>query len=126
MRSIERLVLRLGLAFAFLYPPINALFDPDSWFGYFPSFIQKLAPEPVLLYGFGALEVAIALWLLSGKKIFWPALAAAIILVSIVIFNVPEFQVLFRDLALAAMAIALALDSALRHHPNQTLEESKK
>lgn len=107
--KISNLLLRVGVAFAFLYPPINALSNPDSWIGYFPKFIHGLAPDAVLLHGFGLIEVVIALWILSGKKIFWPSLAAALMLVTIVLSNLNNFEILFRDLSIAAMALALAV-----------------
>lgn len=107
--AIAQLILRAGLAFAFLYPPINALTDPLSWIGYFPHFLRGFVPDPVLLHWFGIIEVVIALWILSGKYIFWPCLAAALMLLTIVVVDFQEFQVLFRDLAIAAIAIALAI-----------------
>ena len=107
--KLANLVLRLGLAFAFLYPPINAMSDPDSWVSYFPRFMKGYVPDLVLLHAFGALEVVIALWILSGKKIFLPSCAAALLLFGIVFFDWGGLQVLFRDLSIAAMAIALAL-----------------
>ena len=109
MPKLADILLRVGVAFAFLYPPIDALFDPTSWFGYFPSYIRHLAPEPVLLHGFGALEVVIALWILSGKKIFLPSVAATAILLVIVGSDLGDFQVVFRDLSIAAASLALAL-----------------
>jgi hypothetical protein len=111
MDKTTSLILRLGVAFAFLYPPIDALFDPVSWFGYFPGYLQHLAPEPVLLHGFGLIEVLIALWILSNKKIFWPSAAAAAILLVIVVSDFADFQVVFRDLSIAAAALALAADA---------------
>jgi len=110
MDKTTSLILRLGVAFAFLYPPVDALFDPVSWFGYFPGYLRHLAPEPVLLHGFGLIEVLIALWLLSNKKIFWPSAAAAAILLVIVVSDFADFQVVFRDLSIAAAALALAVD----------------
>ena len=109
--KISDFLLRCGLAFAFLYPPINAIFDPYSWIGYFPAFMHGIVPDEILLRSFGVVEVVIALWILSGKKIFWPSMAAALMLCSIVAFNVPNFQVLFRDLSIAALALALAVRS---------------
>ena len=109
MQKAADILLRAGVAFAFLYPAINALFDPVSWFGYFPSFVRGLAPEPVLLHGFGLVEAIIALWILSGKNIFWPCIAATVILLAIVGFDSSEFQVVFRDLTIAAAALALGL-----------------
>lgn len=104
------LVLRLGLAFAFLYPPYAALSDPLSWEGYFPPFVHTLPVSPlVLLHAFGVVEVVIALWVLSGWKIRLPALAAAALLLAIVGFDINDFEILFRDLALSSIALALAL-----------------
>ncbi|MCR4326013.1 MAG: hypothetical protein NUV59_04435 [Patescibacteria group bacterium] len=109
--ALASLALRIGVAFAFLYPPVNALFNPYSWIGYFPHFVRGIAPDLVLLHLFGLVQVAIALWILSGRRIFWPSIAAAAILVAIVAFNVANLEVLFRDLSIAAMALALAVVS---------------
>lgn len=103
------IVLRLGLAFAFLYPPIDALFDPESWIGYLPQFVRGYAPDLVVLHAFGFLEVAIGIWTLFGKKIFLPSLAALGILIVIVLLNLQDFQIIFRDLSIAAIALALAI-----------------
>lgn len=103
------LALRVGIAFAFLYPAINAFFNPDSWIGYFPPFLRGYVPDPVLLHAFGAVEIVIALWILSGKKVFWPSLAATGMLVGIVAFNMNNFEVVFRDLAIAGASLSLAL-----------------
>lgn len=111
MDKTTSLILRVGVAFAFIYPPIDALFDPMSWFGYFPGYLQHLAPEPVLLHGFGLIEILVALWILSNKKIFWPSVAAVAILLAIVLSDVADFQVVFRDLSIAAAAAALAVDA---------------
>lgn len=101
--------MRLGTAFAFLYPPLDAFMNPFSWVGYIPNFLRELLPEMFTLHAFGILEIVLAVWILSGRKIFWPAVAATFILLSIVVFNLNDFEVLFRDLALAAMTLALAV-----------------
>src|SRR3989344_2418774 len=110
-REHANLILRMGLAFSFLYPPINALFDPNSWIGYFPQFLRGVGSDLVLLHAFGAVEIVIALWILSGWNIFWPSVAAALMLLSIVVMDFSEFQVVFRDLSIAAIAIALAIQN---------------
>lgn len=112
--SAERIVhiaLRVGVAFAFLYPPLNALVDPYAWIGYFPPFTRGYVSDEVLLHAFGIVEVILALWILSGWRIFWPSAAATLMLVGIVVFNPTNFQVLFRDLAIAASVFALAVVS---------------
>lgn len=109
-RTVHFLV-RAGVAFAFLYPAINALFDPYSWLGYFPKFMHGIVSDAVLLHGFGAFEVMLALWILSGKNIFLPSTVATLMLLAIVLFNLQDFQIVFRDVSLAAAAAALALDA---------------
>ena len=103
------IVLRIGVAFAFLYPPIDALSNPDSWIGYFPPFVHGYVPDLALLHTFGAVEVIIALWILSGWRVFWPASLATLMLLAIVVFDFSQFEVLFRDLSIAAAAASLAL-----------------
>ena len=63
----------------------------------------------VLLHAFGVLEVIVALWLLSGWRIRLPAALAALMLLGIVAFNWAQLDVLFRDLSLALVALALVL-----------------
>lgn len=77
-------------------------------------------PDEVLLHAFGVVEVVIALWILSGKKIFLPSALAAVMLIAIVAFNMPEMQVVFRDLSIATLAGALALMS-LEKKPEPSL-----
>jgi uncharacterized membrane protein YphA (DoxX/SURF4 family) len=108
-QKVVNLLLRLGVAFAFLYPPLDALSDPISWIGYFPRLVHGIMPDVILLHSFGILEVGIALWILSGKKILAPSLLAAVILLAIVLLNLQDFQILFRDLSIAAMSLALAV-----------------
>lgn len=106
--GIADLLLRIGLAFAFLFPPANALMDPYSWVGYFPQFMHNASTDMIVLHVFGAVEVVLALWILSGRKIFVPCIIAAAVLLLIVIFNAGDFQILFRDVSIALMALALA------------------
>ena len=107
-------LLRLGAAFAFAYPAVNAWFDPGSWIGYFPPFVLSFGESigvsnEILLHLFGAVEILLALWILSGYKLFWPSLVATAMLLTIVVFNLPQMQIVFRDLSIAALTFALAL-----------------
>jgi uncharacterized membrane protein YphA (DoxX/SURF4 family) len=114
------LLLRTGVAFAFLFPALNAFFDPYSWIGYFPSFFEGILSDTVLLHLFGILEIIIGLWILSGRRIFIPSLLATLLLGVIVLFNLGDFQVLFRDLSIMTMALALTLLNR-PHIKNDTL-----
>ena len=107
------LVLRLGVAFSFLYPPFAALRDPLSWVGYFPDFVRALPVDTLLLlHTFGVVEVVIALWLISGWKTRFPAALAVLVLIAIVALNLNQFDILFRDLTIVAAALTLVLWSA--------------
>lgn len=104
--------LRVGLAFAFTYAAIAAYITPTSWIGYFPQFIRDIAPsDSILLSTFGLFEITIGLWILSGKRIFFPSAAAAAALAGIVIFNIPQMPVVFRDISIMCMALALAFEN---------------
>lgn len=110
--TVEFLFIRVAVAFSFLYPPISAVITPEAWIGYFPAFVTALPFDSIIvLHAFGILEVAIALWILSGKNIFVPSVMAATLLLGIVAFNLAQMDVLFRDVSIALAAIALALRS---------------
>lgn len=105
-------LLRIGLAFAFLYPPVAAWSDPITWLGYVPSYAYVLWPgflsHFVFLHTFGVVEIILALWLLSGWRIYIPAALMGFLLLLIVAANQSQFEVVFRDLSIAATAFALA------------------
>jgi hypothetical protein len=110
MPLYAHVALRIGAAFALLYPPIAALKDPTSWLAYFPPFIRALPIDPLLLlHGFGVIEIVLALWILSGWNIRIPAALTTIMLLAIVAFNASQFDVLFRDFSIATLTLALAL-----------------
>lgn len=103
-------LLRIGVGFAFLYPPISALLNPFAWVGYLPLFVTNIFPDAiVLLHIFGVVEVIIGLWILSGKKIFIPSTLAALMLAGIIVFNFSQMDVLFRDIPILLMAVALMI-----------------
>lgn len=105
------LLLRLGVAFSFTYPAVSAWFDPYSWVGYFPAFLHDMAGahDLALLHAFGVIEIALALWIVFGKRILIPSGIAATLLFLIVVFNPAQIDVLFRDIPIMLIALALAL-----------------
>jgi len=115
--SPEEILLRIGLAFAFLYPPFAAFSDPYSWIGYFPAALADLvAPHGILLlHTFGVIEIVLALWILFGKRIFIPSVTATVLLLAIVVANPSQFPILFRDVALAFIGLSLAIAHRPHH-----------
>lgn len=108
-RTVD-IFLRLAIATAFIYPPIAAYIDPNSWIGYFPHFVQALPINTLyLLHGFGAIEILIGILVLFMKRPFLGSAGAALILLVIVLLNLSQFDVLFRDVSILFAACALAM-----------------
>ena len=115
MSKISSLLLRLALAFSLLYPAYGFWKHADAWIGYIPAFVKNASiltqmgiSQNTLLVLIAGFHVVIALWILSGWRIFIPSLVSAVFLGSIVYFNQNQLDVLFRDISLALVALALA------------------
>ena len=107
------LALRCALAFSLAYPALSALQNPYAWIGYFPPFVLSSAASfgissIALLHTFGATEVVLALWILSGQKVLIPTLISATMLAGIILFNLSQFDILFRDISILIIALVVA------------------
>ena len=100
-------ILRWGLAFVFFYAAIASLVTPQDWIGYIPEFLRGLLPGNLFLILFSIFEIILASFLFIGKKIVYASLIAAVALVGVTIVNFNQLDVLFRDVGLAMMALAL-------------------
>lgn len=111
------LLMRLAVVFSFVYPAIAAYFDPYAWIGYFPNFVLALAGgnELLLLHAWGAFEILLSLWVLFGKRVYIPSLIMAAALIAVVVLNLPQFDILFRDISIALAALSLALVNKRKH-----------
>ena len=115
MSKSSSLLLRIALAFAFLYPAYGMWTNPNDWLGYIPSLVKNIGlSQDILLMLIAGLHLVIALWILSGWKIFFPSLVATVFLGSVVYFNQNQLDVLFRDISLALVAVALAFGAKNR------------
>ncbi|MBI2476477.1 MAG: hypothetical protein HYV67_04535 [Candidatus Taylorbacteria bacterium] len=106
-----QLILRLGVAFAFIYAAIAGFIDPQSWVGWFPKFMRDMVPELLLLQIWGVFEIILGLWILSGKKIFIPSVLASLSLAGLILTNLAAMDIIFRDVTIFAAALALAVQS---------------
>lgn len=98
------LLLRIGLAFTFLYVAIASFLEPVNWIGFFP-----FEPSAFVFQAFSVFELFLALWLLSGVKTFFAALISAVLLAGIVVTNLGAMDIVFRDAGLFFAALALAV-----------------
>ena len=104
-----KLVLRLGLAAVFGYAAIAAFVTPSDWVGYLPHLVTRAIPAGLALKLFSASELALSLWLLSGKLVRYAAGVSALVMVAIIASDIHLFAITFRDIAIGCAAVALGL-----------------
>lgn len=107
--NLVEVFLRAAVAIAFVYPAVDAYFNPGSWVGFFPSWMRGIIADELLLHLFGVSEIIIALWILFAKRIFIPSALASLYLVGIVAFNWRFIDLLFRDVSILGISLALAV-----------------
>ena len=103
------LILRLGLAFVFLYASISSFLFPQNWVWFIPDWITKIIPAEPMLMAHASFELVLGIWLIYGRKLFYAACIAALDLTAIMLPNIGIFDTVFRDVGLLTSAIALAL-----------------
>lgn len=105
--KLVSLILRSALAFSLLYPAIAGFINPLNWVGYFPSFLLNSFSGNFPLVVFGIFEILLALWILSGWKIVYSSSVVFAMLILILLLNLSQFIILFRDVPIALSALAL-------------------
>ena len=101
--------LRLALASVFLYAAIASFLTPTNWTVYLPQWLKYIIPGTILLFAFSFYEIILSLWLLSGKKIYYASILSTVTLFLIIISNINNLDILFRDIAIFFSAISLAI-----------------
>jgi len=103
------LLLRISLAFVFIYAGIRSLINPTDWVGFVPDWVSNFGfTRENALFAHALLDIALGLLFLGNVKVKFFSLIAAILL--FVIALAPGFGVLditFRDIGLGIAALAL-------------------
>jgi len=105
--SFVSFFLRIGLATVFLYAAVASFLNPGAWIGFLPFWLRNLIPANILLIGFSIYQAGLTFWLLSGKKVFYSSFLAGLTLLAIVVSNLGDLDIIFRDIAILFSAIAL-------------------
>ncbi len=108
-KQLASFLLRCAIASVFVYAAVASFLTPDNWIGFFPIFLRHLFLQNILLGGFSVYELVLALWLLSGKYTFFAAIFSALTLSGVVIFNLDQLDIVFRDFAIILAAASLAV-----------------
>lgn len=111
---------RLSIAIVFFYAAIASFVEPQNWIGYFPSFMTSLIPANILLPFFSVYEIILALWLLWGRWTRLSTLLSVFTLSGIIMFNLTNMDVLFRDLSILIIALSLVISPSEKSDRIQT------
>ncbi len=104
------LILRLGIAFSFIYVAISAFLNPTNWIGFIPDFATLgLMSKETFLMTHVVIDLILGLWLIWGKKTFYASIISAIFIFGIIIFNLGSLDILYRDITIFLAAVALAV-----------------
>jgi uncharacterized membrane protein len=102
--------LRAGLAFVLSYAATSSFFHPETFARYFPSFMPGTwATE--LLPVFAVFEMLLAVGLMTERWTYAASTLAGLTMVAIIVLNPGAFDVLFRNVAIACGAFALAVQT---------------
>ena len=105
--NVTSLLLRIALAFVFLYAALDSLASPMIWVGFLPPVLTSHINGQLLLSVMSVYEILLSLWLLSGRFTRLAALLAALTLAGITLANLSQFITTFRDVGLLLSALAL-------------------
>ncbi len=113
--KLVSLILRVAIAFSLIYVAIAAFINPLNWVGYIPDFATLgLMSKETFLMIHAVIDLILGLWLLSGRWTFYASILSALFLAGIVLFNIGEIIVLYRDISILLAAVALAVLSRNR------------
>ncbi len=104
------LLLRLGLGGTFLWFGVDKFLSPLVWINWIPAWIMPYLgnSSSLFLYGLGAVEILLGLFVLLGYYSRWAAGGAALFLLGIV-FSFGLNEIMIRDLGLAFLALGIVL-----------------
>ena len=114
----KKYLLQFGLAFTLLYAGIDSFLHPFDWVGYVPTWVQSLGFSQLLaLHLHAGVELLLGALLLTGWKLKWVGLLAALDIAVIIIvngFGRGSFLITFRDVGLVAVGLYLFLADEVR------------
>ena len=105
--DLPSLLLRVGLAFVFLYAGIASLQQPLEWEGYVPHVVSSMLGITNGLRVIAIGEIILGMWLLTGKYAKYAAAVSALMFAGIILVNLNQLLITFRDIGLLFAALAL-------------------
>jgi len=120
-------LIRVGLAFVFLYAAIAALMTPASWIGFLPTWFDTIINPETLLFVFSLFEILLAVLILFWSSPY-PGGVATLLFIGMILPNTGAMEIVFRDVGLMFMALTLFFYEYHRallkkHHKSVVLED---
>ena len=100
------LLLRIGLFVVFVYAGISALMNPSNWIWFVPQWIDIFISRDIFLMIHGITDLIIGLWVVSNFKPFYSGLIASLSLIGIILGNVTQLDIIFRDIGILFASLA--------------------
>lgn len=94
------LLIRVGLAIVFVYAAISALITPNAWVGFIPDFSNQFLDPIIALDILSVMQLLLAVWLVTPYLPIFSAIVSALFLGGLMVTNIEEFLITFRDIAL--------------------------
>lgn len=108
-QNLPSFLIRMGLAFVFLYAAVYMTFAPEKYIIYFPDFMRTLVPGNPLLHIFAIFEVVLSVFLIIGRFTFIAAIISFLTMLALTVVNLDKFSVLFRNVSIILSALALVI-----------------
>lgn len=106
---MAKILLRIGIAFVFIYAAISMSLRPEEYARYLPPLIKETLPSTTILHIFGAYEIIMSIWLISGKWNLYPSILASLTIFSLTVVNLADFETLFRNVGIFFACLALVV-----------------
>ncbi len=107
-KNYAPIVLRLGLAFVFLWFGINQLLSPNDFMGYLPEFLLNLSFASTLVLINGVVDLLEGIFFAWGKYVKLTA-AVAFVHLLVITISVGYNDIAIRDVGLLCSIAALYL-----------------
>jgi hypothetical protein len=124
LEKLPSLLIRLGLAFVFIYAAMAMELAPKDFIHYVPEFVRQIIPVEPFLHVYGVYEIVLALWLLSNKWVSYSSILSTVTLMGITVLNIDVLNVVFRNIGIIFASLALFVMSLIEkqsvHAPTPT------
>lgn len=101
-------LLRIGVAFALLYPAVMSFVSPEKWIGRLPAVISSFMAPKTFLMLLAAYEILFAILILIKPDPGWIAGIVFLTFALTAVFTYSDFDLVYQNVTMGLAALALA------------------